>query len=266
MAAEIATCLDDLAGTEEGRVTLEIGAGGDRTAVVDRGAEDVVVAHCEALASAGVRFLLRSEELGDREYGAPHPVLLVDPVDGSLNAMYGLPYYCTSLCLVDGDRVEDATVAVVRSLALPTVYAAVRGGGATRDGVPLHPLRVALDERRRVPMLLLEGMSTVRNVDALGPLLAGSRRVRLLGSAALSLCQVATGSGSALVAPGGMRAFDCAAGLLLLRESGAVTTDLGGGSLDDRPLDFAARFPIVASLSPEVHRRTLELLAAGGAT
>jgi myo-inositol-1(or 4)-monophosphatase len=266
MAADIASTLDRVTGTEEGRVTLEVGAGGDRTAVVDRRAEDVVIAHCEALARAGARFLLRSEELGDREYGARHPVLLVDPVDGSLNAMQGLPYYCTSLCLVDGDRVEDAAVAVVRSLALPTVYAAVRGGGATRDGLAMRPLSVALDERRRVPMLLLEGMSTVRNVDALGPLLAGSRRVRLLGSAALSLCQAAAGSASALVAPGGMRAFDCAAGLLLLRESGAVTTDLGGSPLDERRLDFTGRFPIVTSLSPEVHLRTLELLAEGGAT
>jgi myo-inositol-1(or 4)-monophosphatase len=263
MAADIAAGIDRVAGTEEGRVTLEIGAGGDRTAVVDRSAEDIVVAHCEALVGAGVRFLLRSEELGDRDYGAPRPILLVDPVDGSLNAMHGLPYYCTSLCLVDGERVEDAAVAVVRSLALPTVYAAVRGAGATRDGDRLRPLGVALDERRRVPMLLLEGMSTVRNVDALAPLLAGSRRVRLLGSAALSLCQVAAGSGSALVAPGGMRAFDCAAGLLLLRESGAVTTDLDGRSLDDRPLDFGTRFPIVTSLSPDVHRRTLELLTEG---
>jgi myo-inositol-1(or 4)-monophosphatase len=85
----------------------------------------------------------------------------------------------------------------------------------------------------------------------------------MLGSAALSLCQVAAGSGSVLVAPGGMRAFDCAAGLLLLRESGAVTTDLEGRPLDDLPLDFATRFPIVTSLSPDVHGRTLELLAEG---
>jgi len=266
MAGEIAARLERVAGTEEGRVTLEVGAGGDTTAVVDRTAEDVVIAHCEALASAGVHFLLRSEELGDREYGAAHPVLLVDPVDGSLNAMQGIPYHCTSLCIVDGDRVEDAAVAVVRSLALPTVYSAVRGGGARRDGLPLRPLSVDLDARGRIPMLLLEGMSTVRSADPLRALFGGARRVRLLGSAALSLCQVAAGSGSALVAPGGMRAFDCAAGLLLLRESGAVTTDLGGGSLDGLPLDFATRFPIVTSLSPRVHSRTLELLAAGRVT
>jgi myo-inositol-1(or 4)-monophosphatase len=264
MAADVAAAVAGIAGTEEGRAPLEIGAGGDRTTEIDRRAEDVVVAHCEALAAAGLRFLLRSEELGDRSYGSDHPVLLVDPVDGSLNAMHGIPYSSTSLCVVDGDTVADTVVGVVRSLALPTVYAAVRGGGATRDGRPLRPLRVELDERRRVPILLIEGMSSVRRVGALAPLVAGSRRLRLLGSAALSLCQVAAGSASALVAPAGMRAYDCAAALLLLRESGAVTTDLDGRPLDGHALDLSARLAIVTSLSPAVHERTLELLAEGG--
>jgi myo-inositol-1(or 4)-monophosphatase len=264
MAADIATTVAGLAGTEEGRVPLDVGAGGDRTAEIDRRAEDVVIAHCESLAAAGARFLLRSEELGDRSYGAESPVLLVDPVDGSLNAMNGIPYYCTSLCVVDGERVSDTAVAVVRGLAVPTVYAAVRGAGATRDGRPVRPLRVELTGSGLIPMLLLEGMSSVRRVGTLTPLVEASRRVRLLGSAALSLCQVATGSASALVAPAGMRAYDCAAALLLLRESGAVTTDLDGRPLDDRLLDLSARLPIVTSLSPAVHERALRLLTEAG--
>jgi myo-inositol-1(or 4)-monophosphatase len=264
MAADIAAALDGLAGSEEGRVSLEVGAGGDRTAVIDRAAEDVIIAHCESLAAAGARFLLRSEELGDRSYGADHPVLLVDPVDGSLNAMQGIPYYCTSLCVVAGDTVEDAEVGVVRGLAVPRVYAAVREAGATLDGAPIRPLRVGLDGRGRIPMLLLEGMNSVRRVSSLTPLLAGTRRLRLLGSAALSLCLGATGAASAVIAPQGMRPWDCAAGLLLLRESAAVITDVSGRPLDRHSLEFSARLPIVASLSPEVHARTLELLAAGG--
>jgi fructose-1,6-bisphosphatase/inositol monophosphatase family enzyme len=60
-----------------------------------------------------------------------------------------------------------------------------------------------------------------------------------------------------------MRAYDCAAALLLLRESAAVVTDVDGRPLDDRVLDFTARLPIVASLSPDVHERTLRLLAEG---
>jgi myo-inositol-1(or 4)-monophosphatase len=263
MAADIAAAMEGVAGTEEGRVPLQVGAGGDRTVVLDRRAEDVVIAACEALAAGGARFLLRSEELGDRSYGADLPVLLVDPVDGSLNAMHGIPYYCTSLCLVDGDRVRDAAVAVVRNLAMPRVYTAVRGGGATCDGAPMRPLRVDLDERGRIPMLLLEGMNSVRQVGTLVPLLAASRRLRLLGSAALSLCQAASGAASAVVAPAGMRPYDCAAGLLLLRESGALTTDVDGRPLDDRALDFGARLTVVASRSRAVHERTLELLAEG---
>ncbi len=144
------------------------------------------------------------------------------------------------------------------------MYAAVRGAGATRDGRPIRPLRVELTGSGLISMLLLEGMSSVRRVGTLTPLVAASRRVRLLGSAALSLCQVATGSASALVAPAGMRAYDCAAALLLLRESGAVTTDLDGRPLDDRLLDLSARLPIVTSLSPAVHERALRLLTEAG--
>jgi myo-inositol-1(or 4)-monophosphatase len=266
MAADIAAALEGLPGTEEGRVPLQVGAGGDRTVVLDRRAEDVVIAACEALAAGGARFLLRSEELGDRSYGADRPTLLVDPVDGSLNAMSGIPYYCTSLCLVDGLRVRDAAVAVVRNLAMPRVYTAVRAGGATCDGAPMRPLAVELDDRGRLPMLLLEGMNSVRRVSTLTPLLAGTRRLRLLGSAALSLCQAASGAASAVVAPEGMRPYDCAAGLLLLRESGAVVTDVDGRPLDDRALGFGERLPVVASRSPAVHGRTLELLAEGTRT
>jgi myo-inositol-1(or 4)-monophosphatase len=246
-------------GTEQGRESLTIGAAGDRTAMVDRVAEDEVIRRCEALHREGARFLLRSEELGDREFGATRPMLLVDPVDGSINAKQGLPYHCTSLALLDGETFGDAVVGVVRSLAGPGLFSAVRGEGVWRDGEPLRPLRVELRDGY-IPVVLLEAVLSPPVVARHRRLLAKCGRVRLLGAAALSLCQAASGAASAFVSPGGLRSFDCAAGLLVLAEAGAVVTDRAGQPVDQLPADLSTRVRLVASLSPEVQQTVLSLL------
>ncbi len=260
MAEAVDTAVRGYIGTEGGRESLSVGAGGDRTAVVDRVAEDVVIAHCERLAAEGARFLLRSEEVGDRDFGATHPILMVDPVDGSINAKQGLPYHCVSLALIEGDSFGDTTVGVVRSLAGPGLYSAVRGEGAWRDGRPLRPLAVELTADGRIPVVVLEAVLRPPVIAAHRRLLERCGRVRLLGAAALSLCQAASGAASAFVAPGGLRAFDCAAGLLLLDEVGAVVTDRAGNSVAGLAADLATRVRLVASLNPEVHQTVLSLL------
>jgi myo-inositol-1(or 4)-monophosphatase len=259
MAAAVDDAVRELVGTERGREALGIGAGGDRTAVVDRIAEDVVIARCEALHAQGLRFLLRSEELGERSFGAAQPVLLVDPVDGSINAKQGVPFHCTSLALLDGETFGDTEVGVVRSLAGPGMYSAVRGAGAWRDGRPLQPLSVSLVDGR-IPVLVVEAVHRPALLLAQPDLLGACIRVRLLGAAALSLCQAATGAASAVAALAGLRAFDCAAALLVLSESGAVVTDRSGRSLDGEAAGMTSRVAVVASQSREVHQTVLSLL------
>lgn len=267
MAAAVAAAVSGVAGTERGRAPLDIGAGGDRTSVVDRVAENAVVEVCERLHERGASFLLRSEELGDRRFGADLPILLVDPVDGSKNAMAGLPYFCTSIALLDGPTVGSAAVGVVRNLAGRGVFSAVRGAGATLDGRPLEPLAVSLSAGGRIPVLLLEGPHSAvwRGAEGgrdLVPLMRTCGRVRILGASALSLCQVARGAASALVAVDGMRSFDCAAGLLVLAEAGATVTTIDGAPIAGVSAGFGVRSPIVASLSAEVHARVIDLLAS----
>jgi myo-inositol-1(or 4)-monophosphatase len=260
MAEAVDRAVHDQLGTEHGRESLSVGAGGDRTAVVDRVAEDAVIAHCERLARDGARFLLRSEELGERDFGAASPVLLVDPVDGSINAKQGLPYHCTSLALIEGDTFAATTVGVVRNLAGPGLYSAVRGEGAWRDGAPLRPLQVGLAADGRLPVLIVEAVLTPRLLLRQARLLERCGRVRIFGAAALSLCQAASGAATALVAPGGLRSFDCAAGLLVLDEMGAVVTDLAGQPVGATRADLTARVALVASLSREAHQTVLSLL------
>lgn len=186
-------------------------------------------------------------------------MLLVDPVDGSINAKQGLPYHCVSLALIEGDSFGDAGVGVVRSLAGPGMYTAVRGAGVWRDGAPLRPLAVEL-RGGRIPVVVMEAVLSPPVIARHERLLAAAGRVRLLGAAALSLCQAASGAASAFVAPGGLRAFDCAAGLLVLAEAGATVTDRQGESIWHLPADLSSRLRLVASLSPEVHQTVLSLL------
>ena len=75
------------------------GAGGDRTAEVDRWAEDIVVDELEAARAGGARFRLVSEECGERDFGGDGVFVVVDPIDGSLNARRGLPLFSTSIAV-----------------------------------------------------------------------------------------------------------------------------------------------------------------------
>jgi myo-inositol-1(or 4)-monophosphatase len=262
MASSVAAALRGVAGTEEGREILAVGAGGDPTALVDQVAENALVASCERLVAMGMRFRLRSEELGERWYGADFPLLVVDPVDGSRNAMQGIPFYSTSLAVLDGERLGDVVAGVVRNLAGPGTFSAVRGGGAQHDGRPLRTLTVRLTGEGRIPMLVLEGHGEVGPPrERVTALVRSAHRVRVLGSTALSLCHVATGAASAMVTRGGMRPWDCAAALCLLREAGAFVSDLQGASIDGVPADFGRTTSLVTSLDAGVHAHVLELLA-----
>src|SRR5207249_6028699 len=95
-----------ITGTEAGRAPLSVGAGGDTTLELDRAAEAVVFAELAGLGERGEKFSVLSEEAGRRDFGAEYPLVLVDPVDGSLNAKQGLPLFGVMLAVLDGPVVE----------------------------------------------------------------------------------------------------------------------------------------------------------------
>ncbi|NEN79333.1 inositol monophosphatase [Nocardioides zeae] len=165
---------------------------------------------------------------------------VVDPIDGTVNFLYGIPQYAVSLAV----QVPDAesplgdgwrTVAgVVVNVATGELFEAVEGGGARRGGVPL-------EVRRDVPLaqrLVLTGFSydaeqRRRQAEALVGLLPQVRDVRRMGSAALDLCAVAAGQADAYLEEG-TRLWDHAAGVLVAREAGArweLLPGVGGRAL-----------------------------------
>src|SRR4051812_13174246 len=86
------------------------GDGGDATLVIDWEAESAIFAELEALR---VPFSAVSEERGAVDNGAPYPLLVIDPIDGSTNAKRGLPHHSVSIAIADGPTMADVFFAYV---------------------------------------------------------------------------------------------------------------------------------------------------------
>jgi myo-inositol-1(or 4)-monophosphatase len=246
-----------LAGTEAGRRQLAMGAGGDRTMELDRAAEDVVLEELGAVAGRGERFSVLSEEAGLRSFGAPFPLVVVDPVDGSLNAKQGIPFFNVMLALLDGPTVGDAAAGCVFNLISGERWTAIRGGGAQRNG---RRLQVIPRERPdRIQLLGLE--SSTRSLAAAHRLVERSSKVRILGSMALSIAHTAAGALDVFCAPVPMRVFDMTAGLLLIAEAGGVATDTQGHALSSIECTLAARTTLLCAADPAAHALGLRAFA-----
>lgn len=158
-------------------------------------------------------------EEGDDLPGTSGVRWVVDPVDGTVNLLYGLPAYAVSIAAeVDGEVVAG----VVVNVATGNVWAAATGQGATRDGRPIRTRPQGPIDRRLVGTgfgYLPEARAL--QADALTRLLPQVRDIRRMGACALDLCAVADGSLDAYLEEG-VHLWDHAAGGLVAREAGAV--------------------------------------------
>jgi myo-inositol-1(or 4)-monophosphatase len=245
-----------LSGTEEGRAALSVGAGGDTTMELDRAAEVAVFGELAALAERGETFSVLSEEAGDRAFGADYPLILVDPVDGSLNAKQGVPLFGLMLAVLDGPTVDDTYAGLVLNLNTGEEWTAIRKQGSRRAGKPLTQLKRS--ERGRIELLGLE--SSPRSVKLAQPLVEHSSKIRILGSMALSIALTAAGGFDVFCAPAPMRVFDMAASLLILAESGGVATSVKGESLGRVRCDLETRSTLLCAPTRELHAEALKLL------
>ena len=247
-----------LAGTEAGRMPLSVGAGGDTTIELDRAAEAVVFGELAALVERGEKFSVLSEEAGPRDFGADFPLVLVDPVDGSLNAKQGVPLFGLMLAVLDGPTLEDALAGLVLNLNTGEEWTAIRKQGARRGGKPLMPMQRS--DRGRIELLGLE--STPRSLKAAQPLVERAGKIRILGSMALSIALTSAGGFDVFCAPLPMRVFDMAASLLLLGEAGGVATTLQGEPLGPLRCDLATRSTLLCAPTRELHAEALRLLGS----
>jgi myo-inositol-1(or 4)-monophosphatase len=221
----------------------------DVVTVMDRAAEQVIV---DGLSRARPQDAITSEESAARA-GSSGVRWLVDPLDGTVNYLYGIPQYAVSIAAeVQGEMCAGVVLDVARGIE----YAATRGGGATAAGKPIR----CSSQTDPGQSLVATGFSydvAIRAAQAvsLHSVLPAVRDIRRFGAAALDLCAVACGEVDAFY-EAVLHEWDWAAGALIAREAGAKVAGLHG-----RP---PGRRTTLAA-NPQLFEALQDVLAASGA-
>jgi myo-inositol-1(or 4)-monophosphatase len=244
--ADIEEVLRRLPTRAEREPILQQGMGGDDTTAIDQAAEDMVVAR---LAEVDESFVLVSEELGERSFGdGGHRRVVVDPIDGSVNAKRGIPFFSFSLAVAEGPAMGDVVWGFVHDFGTGEEWTAERGRGAFLDGERLGAVR----PKDSIEILSFEGTTARAVAEQLPALLDLVGRVRVMGSLALTLCHMAAGriDGACSLKPA--RSVDIAAAQLLVRECGLAIDLFEDPPFDAAPLDLVPRSRCAAAGTPEL--------------
>jgi myo-inositol-1(or 4)-monophosphatase len=244
--ADVDAVLERLPTRAEREPIVGSGEGGDDTTAIDRAAEEVILARIREAAGAVV-----SEEVG-RVGGAAPPLVVVDPIDGSLNAKRGIPFFSLSIAVAEGETMDDVVFGFVHDFGSREEWTARRGEGAWLDGVPLGAVR----PKDEVEILSFEATRTALVAQEAPKVADLAYRLRIMGSLALSLCHLAAGRVDAVCSLKPARSVDIAAAQLLCRELGlAVELFDVEEPFGAAPLDLEQRSRVVAAGTTEVCTR-----------
>jgi myo-inositol-1(or 4)-monophosphatase len=232
--------------TREQRTVYEgIGEGGDRTLVIDRQAEDVVFAELEQLAAEGASFVAVSEERGEVSFGSGgRDRVVIDPIDGSLNARRTIPSFAVSIAVSSGPSMADVEFGFVHDFGADEEFLARRGEGARLNG---EPARVTQAEER-LEVVGVESAEPEWALPAFEALAGKVFRLRVVGAIAISAAYVAAGRFDAMLSLRSCRSVDAAAAQLIVREAGGAVA-FGEDGLAGAVLDLEARYPMAAANS-----------------
>src|SRR3954471_1657753 len=252
-AAEIRAMLGDRPTiAERVKETGTRGGGGDRTLLIDEAAEDVVFAELEKLHDAGARFTAVSEERGVVDFGGDGLLVVIDPIDGSVNAKRGLPHFALSVAVATGPTMGDVVFGFVQDFGPDEEWVAWRGKGAQLDGNPIDP---SLVERRtrdgKLEVLGIESADPRWVVQSAEALAETAHRLRAIGAMAVSLCSVAAARFDAMASLKRCRAVDVAAAQLIVREAGGQVAFIAYDDPLGAPLDLEPRSPVIAARTAE---------------
>ena len=128
---DVRRVLEELPTRVEREPVVGEGLGGDDTTAVDKAAEDAILVRFRALPDITVV----SEEVG--RLGDGRTVIVVDPIDGSLNAKRGIPFFAVSIAVADGETMGDVAFGYVYDFGSGEEWTARRGEGAWLNGAPL---------------------------------------------------------------------------------------------------------------------------------
>jgi len=219
------------------------GEGGDETTAIDAAAERVIL---DRFRGEDVRIV--SEEIGVE--GDGHWTVVVDPIDGSLNAKRGIPFFSISIAVADGDTMGDVVFGYVYDFGAREEWTATRGGGAQLGGKPITER-----PKDELEILSFEATTTAYVSENAARFDGVAHRLRVMGSLAVTLCHLAAGRVDGVVSLKPARSVDIAAAQLLVREQGLSIELPDAPPFGAAPLDLEGRSRVVAAGNDELCAR-----------
>ncbi len=243
--------IKDIVGTFDANNTLYTGADGTPTKLIDDLSEKAIF---ELLEKEGLSLRILSEEFGERIIGeSPEYTVIIDPLDGTYNAVSGIPFYSVSIAFVR-ENVNDACFGYVKNLASGDTFFAQKGGGAYLNGKHLKT-----SDKSDINKYCISVYGYRPHVEETTTLCRKVRRIRILGSVALELCYVAAGKLDTFIdVRGSLRLTDIAAGKLIIEEAGGIVTDGNGEGL--KLVDSIVNKVYMVASNGCAHSDLLELL------
>jgi len=239
-----------LSGSEEAYESYGVGAGGDISRKIDIVAERAVM---DTIKEHNVNCTIIAEEAGkvDLTNGKPSGYLIVDAVDGTTNALRGIPFYCCSIAFADQNRLSAVKYGVVMDLFTGDVYSAQSGKGAFVNGARMHVKAHGDGGSYYVVGMNVSGVKPEK-IEQLKPIMAKANHLRHLGSNALELCIFARGFMDVFIdIRGKIRVTDMAAAYLIAKEAGGILISEDGKEMDS-DLDTNARLSFIAAANRRV--------------
>ncbi|HEX9598545.1 MAG TPA: inositol monophosphatase family protein [Gaiellaceae bacterium] len=221
------------------------GKGGDETTAIDAAAERVILARFEKVDG----LTIVSEEAGVIRDGATFVV--IDPIDGSLNAKRGIGFFALSIAVASGPTMGDIDFGFVHDFGSEEEWTATRGEGARLDGTPLEGEL----PKKQIEILAFEATRTASVAEKAAAVVDLAYRLRIMGSLALSLCHLAAGRIDAVCSLKPARAVDIAAAQLLVLERGLAIDFPDAPPFAAAPLDVEGRSRVVAAGTPDLCRQ-----------
>ncbi|MFB2622500.1 bifunctional fructose-bisphosphatase/inositol-phosphate phosphatase [Methanothermobacter marburgensis] len=263
MAEQVEKAVAPLVGTPDAGEIIKMGADGTPTKLIDLVAEDEAIG---VLENTDRPVTIISEEIGilhinQEPPDEPRIIFVVDPLDGTSNAIRNIPFYGISVAVAEyipgGDlpSLNNVVMGFVKNFATGDLYWAIRGQGAF-----LNDKKICASSQNSLDRTSLGAFiygTRFRRVDSICRVI---RRMRILGSVALELAYVASGSYDAFMdLRENLRIVDIAASKLIVEEAGGVVTNERGESIDGL-LNVKARTSLIAAGNKELHKKIMQTL------
>lgn len=231
--------------------SLGRGASGDITFSIDKLAEDIIL---QSIEKAGLKLNIITEESGFRPVRGQKRSIIVDPIDGSKNAVSGIPFFSTSIAIAEGDTLESLKTGYIINLINADEFWAMKGKGAFMNGSKIEIRKSDL------VVIAFESSHPYSDIQRILPLFKKAYRVRCFGSTALDLAYLSAGMLSVFVSLSPSRIFDFSAGILMAKEAGAIVTDCEGKSIEELPVNFKTSTTLLACADEGIHKKALKIV------